>query len=75
MLLIRTPHFGQGLAGNTSDDRGKLYRVRAIQGDRVGSRPQLRRSVSEYLVSYDQLSSTMQRLNQRGSRITQISPA
>ncbi len=72
---IRTPHFGQGLVGNNSDDRGKLYRVRAIQRNCVGSRPQLRRSVSEYLVSYDQLSSTMQRLNQRGSRITQISPA
>ncbi|MBD2152673.1 phycobilisome linker polypeptide [Pseudanabaena sp. FACHB-1277] len=72
---IRTPHFGQGLAGNTGDDRGKLYRVRTIQGDRLGNRPQLRRSVSEYLVAYDQLSSTLQRLNQRGSRITQISPA
>ncbi|ELS34249.1 MULTISPECIES: phycobilisome linker polypeptide [Pseudanabaena] len=71
---IRTPHFGQGLAGNASDDRGQLYRVTAIQGDR-GRTTQIRRSVTEYLVSYDQLSPTLQRLNKRGSRITQISLA
>ncbi|OYQ63321.1 photosystem I reaction center subunit XII [Pseudanabaena sp. SR411] len=71
---IRTPHFGQALSGNTGDDRGQLYRVRAVQADR-GRTTQIRRSVSEYLVSYDQLSPTLQRLNQRGSRITQISLA
>ena len=71
---IRTPHFGQGLSGSTSDDRGQLYRVSAIQCDR-GRTTQIRRSVTEYLVSYDQLSATLQRLNQRGSRITQISLA
>jgi phycocyanin-associated rod linker protein len=71
---IRTPHFGQGLAGNTAGDRGQLYRVRAVQADR-GRTTQIRRSVSEYLVSYDQLSPTIQRLSQRGSRITQISLA
>ena len=71
---IRTPHFGQALVGNTADDRGQLYRVSAIQCDR-GRTTQIRRSVSEYLVSYDQLSATLQRLNKRGSRITQISLA
>ena len=71
---IRTPHFGQGLAGNTGGDRGQLYRVSAIQSDR-GRTTQIRRSVTEYLVSYDQLSPTLQRLNKRGSRITQISLA
>ncbi len=71
---IRTPHFGQGLAGTTSGDRGQLYRVRFTQANR-GRTTQIRRSVSECLVSYDQLSPTLQKLNQRGSRITQISPA
>ncbi|PZO43395.1 MAG: photosystem I reaction center subunit XII [Pseudanabaena frigida] len=71
---IRTATFGQGLAGNSGDDRGQLYRVRAIQADR-GRTTQIRRSVSEYLVSYDQLSATLQRLSQRGSRITQVSLA
>jgi phycocyanin-associated rod linker protein len=72
--VIRTPHFGQGLAGNTGGDRGQLYRVTAVQSDR-GRTTQIRRSVTEYLVSYDQLSPTLQRLSKRGSRITQISLA
>jgi phycocyanin-associated rod linker protein len=71
---IRTPHFGQSLVGTTGDDRGQLYRVTAVQSN-TGRTTQIRRSVSEYLVSYDQLSATLQRLNQRGSRITQISLA
>ncbi len=71
---IRTANFGLALAGTTGDDRGQLYRVSAIQRDR-GRTTQIRRSVSEYLVSYDQLSATLQRLNKRGSRITQISLA
>jgi phycocyanin-associated rod linker protein len=71
---IRTPHYGQALTGTTGDDRGQMYRVRAIQSDNART-TQIRRSVSEYLVSYDQLSPTLQRLNKRGSRITQISLA
>lgn len=70
---IRTPSFGLALAGNTAGDRG-LYRVTAVQANR-GQSTQIRRSVREYLVTYDQLSATMQRLNKSGSRITQISPA
>ena len=71
---IRTPHFGQALVGTTGDDRGQLYRVTAVQANN-GRITQIRRSVTEYLVSYDQLSSTLQRLSKRGSRITQISLA
>jgi phycocyanin-associated rod linker protein len=71
---VRTPSFGKGLSGNTSGSRGDLYRVRVAQ---TGSSQttQIRRSISEYLVSYDQLSSTLQRLNKRGSRVVSISPA
>lgn len=71
---IRTPNFGLGLAGNTSGDRGKLYRVRVIQADN-GRTTQIRRSSTDYLVPYDQLSSTMQRLSKRGGRITQVALA
>jgi len=71
---IRTPGFGLGLAGNTSDDRGQLYRVSVIQANN-GRTTQIRRSATDYLVPYDQLSSTMQRLSKRGGRITQVSLA
>ena len=71
---IQTPTFGRGLSGAASDDRGQLYRIRVMQSDR-GRTPQIRRSVREYLVTYDQLSPTLQRLNQRGSRVVNISPA
>ena len=71
---IRTPHFGHALVGGNGGDREQLYRVSATESNR-GRTPQIRRSVTEYLVSYDQLSPTLQRLNKRGSRITQISLA
>jgi len=71
---IQTASFGRGLAGATGDDRGQLYRVRFMQANR-GRTPQIRRSMSEYLVAYDQLSSTLQRLNQRGSRVVSIAIA
>lgn len=71
---IQTPTFGRGLGGNTCGDRGQLYRVRVTQADRAG-RPQIRSSMNEYVVTYDQLSPTLQRLNQRGSRVVNILPA
>jgi phycocyanin-associated rod linker protein len=71
---IQTPNFGKGLTGTVAGDRGQLYRVRFTQAN-SGRTPQIRRSMSEYLVSYDQLSPTLQRLNQRGSRVVNISPA
>jgi phycocyanin-associated rod linker protein len=71
---VRTPHFGQGLSGATSGDRGQLYRVRVSQAASPQT-TQIRRCVGEYLVGYDQLSSTLQRLNKRGSRVVSVSPA
>ncbi|MCU0527629.1 MAG: phycobilisome linker polypeptide [Elainella sp. Prado103] len=71
---VRTPHFGRGLAGTNRGERGQLYRVRVMQADR-GQTPQIRRSMSEYLVSYEQLSPTLQRLNQRGSKVISITLA
>jgi len=71
---IQTPTFGRGLGGNLGGDRGQLYRVRVMQTN-TGRTPQIRSSMNEYLVSYDQLSPTLQRLNQRGSRVVSLSLA
>lgn len=71
---VQTASFGRSLTGVAGGDRGQMYRVRITQANR-GRTPQVRRSTSEYLVTYDQLSPTLQRLNQRGSRVVSISPA
>ncbi|MBW4658633.1 MAG: phycobilisome linker polypeptide [Drouetiella hepatica Uher 2000/2452] len=71
---VQTATFGRGLTGTAGGDRGQLYRVRVTQSG-SGRTPQVRRSVKDYLVPYDQLSSTLQRLNQRGSRVVNISLA
>jgi phycocyanin-associated rod linker protein len=71
---IQTPTFGKALPGSTGGDRADVYRVRFEQSNQ-GRTTQIRRSICEYIVSYDQLSSTLQRLSRRGSRIVQVSPA
>jgi len=71
---VQTATFGRGLTGTLGGDRGQLYRVRVMQASN-GRTPQVRRSVRDYLVPYDQLSSTLQRLNQRGGRVVNISLA
>jgi phycocyanin-associated rod linker protein len=71
---IRTATLGRGLSGNTNGDRGQLFRVRMVQANRSRT-PQIRRSSSECLVTYEQLSATLQRLNQRGSRVLSIERA
>jgi phycocyanin-associated rod linker protein len=70
---VRTPVFGKGLTGTTGGERG-VYRVQ-VEQIATGRTPQIRRCTREYLVPYDQLTPTLQRLNQRGSRIVNISPA
>jgi phycocyanin-associated rod linker protein len=71
---LRASTAGGDLVGTHGGTRGQLYRLRVSQGasDRT---TQIRRSVSEYLVPYEQLSATMQRLNQRGSRIVSLTTA
>lgn len=71
---VRTSTLGGELVGTAGGDRGQIYRIRVSQAA-SGRTTQIRRSVSEYLVAYDQLSVTMQRLNQRGSRIVSITNA
>ncbi|WP_310483310.1 phycobilisome linker polypeptide [Chamaesiphon sp. VAR_48_metabat_403] len=64
----------RGLAGNTKGAREQLYRIRLVQANRSRT-TQIRRSSSDVLVTYEQLNSTLQRLNQRGSRIVSIDRA
>jgi phycocyanin-associated rod linker protein len=72
---VRTAAFGgKSLSGNTRGDREKLYRVKVTQGGSSRT-TQIRRSVSDYLVSYENLTPTLQRLNQRGCRVVDVSPA
>lgn len=72
---VRTATFGgKSLGGNTRGDRGQLYRVRVMQSAR-GQAPQVRRTVQEYLVSFEQLTTNLQRMNQRGCRVIDVSPA
>ncbi|MEB3292740.1 MAG: phycobilisome linker polypeptide, partial [Synechococcales bacterium] len=71
---LRPSTLGGELVGTAGGSRGQIYRVRVTQAA-SGRTPQIRRGISEYLVSYEQLSPTMQRLNQRGCRIVSISPA
>jgi phycocyanin-associated rod linker protein len=72
---VRTTNFGRGLSGSSvSGGREDFYRVTVAQA--ASSRTtQIRRGTTEILVGYDQLSPTLQRLNQRGSRVVNISPA
>jgi phycocyanin-associated rod linker protein len=73
-MPLRPAMMGGELMGVHGGSRGQLYRIRVSQGA-SNRTTQIRRSVSEYLVPYEQLSATMQRLNQRGSRIVKITPA
>jgi phycocyanin-associated rod linker protein len=71
---VRTATFGgKSLTGNTRGDRGQ-YRVRVMQSAN-GRSPQIRQSVQEYLVSFEQLTANLQRMNQRGCRVVDVSPA
>jgi phycocyanin-associated rod linker protein len=71
---VQTSTLGRGLTGITGGDRGQLYRVRFMQAD-SGRNPQIRRSMRECLVSYEQLSPTLQKLNQLSSRILSVTLA
>lgn len=71
---VRTPSFGKELLGTTGGTREQMYRIRVSQAA-SGRTPQIRRGIQEYLVTYEQLSPTLQRLNQRGSRIVGITAA
>ncbi|MGK7928084.1 MAG: phycobilisome rod-core linker polypeptide [Spirulina sp.] len=65
---------GLSLTGTTSADRGDVYRIRVSKAA-SSLAPQIRLSMDEYVVAYDQFSSTLQKLNKRGYRIMSITRA
>ena len=62
------------LAGTSGGRRGDIYRVRVMQAASLNS-PVVRRSTTELLIPYAQLSSKLQQLNRQGSKVMSISPA
>lgn len=66
---------GPAIAGVSGGSREVRYRVRVMQAAAPGQLPQIRRSNTEYLVSYDQLSRKLQQINRAGGRVTSITPA
>lgn len=71
---VRAATLRSELTGTAGGSRDQLFRVRVSQSASSNT-TQIRRGIREYLVAYDQLSATLQRLNLRGSRIVDISPA
>ncbi|WP_071590729.1 phycobilisome linker polypeptide [Synechococcus sp. PCC 7336] len=53
---------------------GRRYRLVVTQAG-VDGMPQTRCSSMEYLVSFEQLSPTLQKLNKRGGKIVSLTPA
>jgi phycocyanin-associated rod linker protein len=62
--------FGRSATG--SSDR--LYRIE-VSGTRNPGYPKIRRSSREYIVSYEELSSTLQRINKLGGKVASVSIA
>ena len=71
---VYTSNTGRELTGATATERGKLYRLRVTQAAR-GRGPQLRRSISEYVVPFERLSATLQKINQGGCQVLSITNA
>ena len=63
---------GQSLTGLAGGDRGKFYRLRVVSGAKAGRKTRVRRSVSEYLVAYEQLSNKLQEINRQGGQVIEL---
>ena len=71
---VNTPGGRGSLSGTTTPDRSNLYRLRVTQGA-SGSKAQLRRSLKEYVVPYERLSTTLQKINKQGGRVISLTEA
>lgn len=71
---VRSPGGNGSLSGTTTTERGGLYRLRVTKKT-TGRTPQIRRSLQEYVVPYERLSATLQKLNKQGSRVLSITNA
>lgn len=66
---------GAAIVGSNGGNREKLYRIRVAQAAAPGRLPQVRRSNTEYLVPYEQLSRKLQQINRSGGRVTSVTEA
>ncbi len=71
---VRSPGGDGALTGTTSTERGGIYKLRVTQGA-SGRAPQLRRSLKEYVVPYERLSATLQKINRSGGRVISLTNA
>ena len=65
---------GRELTGATANKRETLSRLQVSQRARSQA-PQRRHSIKEYVLPYEQLSTTLQKINQRGCQILSIANA
>lgn len=65
----------QSLTGLAGGERGKFYRVRVTQAAPRGRSTQVRRSSTEYMIPYEQLSGRLQQINRQGGQVTSITLA
>jgi len=71
---VQGANLGSALTGTTSEKRGDVYRIRVTKAAAAFT-PQIRLSMDEYVVRYDQFNSTLQKLNKRGYRVMSITRA
>jgi phycocyanin-associated rod linker protein len=69
---INVPAAG-ALSGATGGSRGDVYRLRVLQAASPRSTV-VRRTTTEVLVSYDQLSNKLQQLSRSGSKVVSVTP-
>jgi phycocyanin-associated rod linker protein len=62
------------LAGSLGGSRGDVYRVRIMRNASPNTTV-VRRTATELLVSYDQLTTKLQQLNRSGSKVISVTPA
>lgn len=61
------------LSGTTSGSRGQSYRLRVLQS--ASGKTQVRKTTTEIVVPYDQLSAQLQRINRAGGKVISLNPA
>ena len=71
---VRSPGGNGALSGTTTTERGNLYRLRVSKGATART-PQIRRSLQEYVVPYERLSATLQKINRQGGRVISLTEA
>jgi len=63
------------LYGTSGGERDQRYRLRVTQGAVAGQKARVRRSSTEYVVSYEQLSGKLQQIHRQGGVVTSITLA